>query len=156
MKDRIVGQVKRVNGPVILIKDVTDAAMMEMVRIGEQQLIGEVVKLHDGSATVQVYEDATGICPGDNVYGSGMSLSVELGPGLIGTIYDGIQRPLEKLMGVSGAYISRGVTFPALDHEKKWPFVPTVEVGANLTRGWSSAKCLRPRGSCIRSWYPLP
>ncbi|HKL60098.1 MAG TPA: V-type ATP synthase subunit A [Sphaerochaeta sp.] len=135
MKERIVGQVKRVNGPVILLKDVTDATMMEMVRIGEQQLIGEVVKLHDGLATVQVYEDATGICPGDNVYGSGMSLSVELGPGLIGTIYDGIQRPLEKMMGASGAFISRGVTFPALDHEKKWPFVPTVEVGATLTKG---------------------
>ncbi|MGB4405641.1 MAG: V-type ATP synthase subunit A [Sphaerochaeta sp.] len=135
MKDRIVGQVKRVNGPVIILKDVTDASMMEMVRIGEQQLIGEVVKLYDGRATVQVYEDATGICPGDNVYGSGLSLSVELGPGLIGTIYDGIQRPLEKLMEASGAFISRGISFPALDHEKKWPFVPKVEVGANLTKG---------------------
>ncbi|MFA7127685.1 MAG: V-type ATP synthase subunit A, partial [Sphaerochaeta sp.] len=130
MKERIVGQVKRVNGPVIILKDVNDAMMMEMVRIGEQQLVGEVVKLYDGQATVQVYEDATGICPGDNVYGSGMSLSVELGPGLIGTIYDGIQRPLEKLMGASGAFISRGLNFPAVDHEKLWAFVPTVEVGA--------------------------
>ncbi|MDT4762010.1 V-type ATP synthase subunit A [Sphaerochaeta sp. PS] len=135
MKDRIVGQVKRVNGPVIILKDVSDASMMELVRIGEQQLVGEVVKLYDGLATVQVYEDATGICPGDNVYGSGLSLSVELGPGLIGTIYDGIQRPLEKLMGVSGAFLSRGVNFPALDREKKWHFTPIVEVGSSLTHG---------------------
>ncbi len=118
MKERIIGRVKRVNGPVLIVKDITDAMMMEMVRVGEQQLVGEVVKLYDGQATVQVYEDATGICPGDNVYGSGMSLSVELGPGLIGTIYDGIQRPLEKLMEASGAFISRGLSYDAVDHEK--------------------------------------
>jgi V/A-type H+-transporting ATPase subunit A len=135
MEGRIVGKVKRVNGPVITVKDVSDAMMMEMVRIGEQQLIGEVVKLYDGQATVQVYEDATGLSPGENVYGSGMSLSVELGPGLIGTIYDGIQRPLEKLMGVSGAFISRGLSFPALDHEKLWHFVPTVKEGDTVSAG---------------------
>jgi V/A-type H+-transporting ATPase subunit A len=135
MEGRIVGKVKRVNGPVITVKDVSDAMMMEMVRIGEQQLIGEVVKLYDGQATVQVYEDATGLSPGENVYGSGMSLSVELGPGLIGTIYDGIQRPLEKLMGVSGAFISRGLSFPALDHEKTWHFVPTVKEGDTISAG---------------------
>ena len=104
MERRVVGKVKRVNGPVITLKEVHDAQMMEMVRIGEQQLVGEVIKLFDDEATVQVYEDATGICPGDNVYGSGSSLSCELGPGLIGSIYDGIQRPLEKLMEASGAF----------------------------------------------------
>lgn len=135
MEGRIVGKIKRVNGPVITVKDVTDAKMMEMVRIGEQQLIGEVVKLYNGQATVQVYEDATSLCPGENVYGSDMSLSVELGPGLIGTIYDGIQRPLEKLMEVSGTFISRGLSFPALDHEKLWHFVPAVKEGDTLSGG---------------------
>ncbi|MCH3908219.1 MAG: V-type ATP synthase subunit A [Sphaerochaeta sp.] len=135
MEGRIVGKVKRVNGPVITLKDVTDAQMMEMVRIGEQQLVGEVVKLYDDMATVQVYEDATGICPGDNVYGSGASLSAELGPGLIGTIYDGIQRPLERLMEASGAFIGKGMTFPAINHEKKWHFVPSVKMGDALKGG---------------------
>lgn len=129
MERRVVGKVKRVNGPVITLKEVHDAQMMEMVRIGEQQLVGEVIKLFDDEATVQVYEDATGICPGDNVYGSGSSLSCELGPGLIGSIYDGIQRPLEKLMEASGAFIGRGLSFPAIDHGKKWHFVPSVKVG---------------------------
>jgi V/A-type H+-transporting ATPase subunit A len=109
--------------------------MMEMVRVGEQQLVGEVVKLYDGQATVQVYEDATGICPGDNVYGSGMSLSVELGPGLIGTIYDGIQRPLEKLMEASGAFISRGLSYDPVDHGKQWEFAPVVEAGTSVHAG---------------------
>ncbi|MGH0054393.1 MAG: V-type ATP synthase subunit A [Sphaerochaetaceae bacterium] len=135
MKERIIGRVKRVNGPILIVKDITDAMMMEMVRIGEQQLVGEVVKLYDGQATVQVYEDATGICPGDNVYGSGMSLSVELGPGLIGTIYDGIQRPLEKLMEASGAFISRGLSYTAIDHDKQWEFLPIVEAGALVHAG---------------------
>lgn len=135
MKERIIGRVKRINGPVLIVKDITDAMMMEMVRVGEQRLVGEVVKLYDGLATVQVYEDATGICPGDNVYGSGMSLGVELAPGLIGTIYDGIQRPLEHLMAASGVFISRGLSFNAVDHSKKWPFEPKVKVGDPISGG---------------------
>ena len=135
MERRVVGKVKRVNGPVITLKEVHDAQMMEMVRIGEQQLVGEVIKLFDDEATVQVYEDATGICPGDNVYGSGSSLSCELGPGLSGSIYDGIQRPLEKLMEASGAFIGRGLSFPAIDHGKKWHFVPSVKVGDPVHAG---------------------
>ncbi|MDD4842580.1 MAG: hypothetical protein PHH80_11625 [Sphaerochaetaceae bacterium] len=86
MQDRIVGQVQRVNGPVITVKGITDAMMMELVSVGEQRLVGELVKLSGTRAIVQVYEDATGIAPGDNVYGTGMPLSVELGPGIIGTI----------------------------------------------------------------------
>ena len=135
MKERIIGHVKRVNGPILIVKDISDAMMMEMVRIGEQQLVGEVVKLYDGLATVQVYEDATGICPGDNVYGSGMSLSVQLAPGLIGTIYDGIQRPLEELGAASGAFISRGLTFDAVSHTKRWAFHATVEEGCSVHAG---------------------
>lgn len=135
MQNRIVGQVKRVNGPVITAKNITDAMMMELVYIGEQQLVGEVVKLTGGQATVQVYEDATGIAPGDNIYGSGMPLSVELGPGLIGTIYDGIQRPLEALRETSGDFIAKGVDCPALERNRQWHFVPSVVVGSAIRTG---------------------
>mgnify|MGYP002732271896 CR=1 FL=1 len=137
MQGRIVGQVKRVNGPVITVKGITDAMMMELVRIGEQQLIGELVKLSGDEAVVQVYEDATGIAPGDNVYGSGMPLSVELGPGLIGTIYDGIQRPLEALQKLGGVFITRGLSSPSLDRNRKWHFVPVVAAGDRVTAGAS-------------------
>ena len=107
MQDKIVGRVKRVNGPVLIVKGITDAQMMELVHVGEMRIVGEIVKLNGDEATLQVYEDATGIAPGDNVYGTGMSLSVELGPGLIGNIYDGIQRPLEDLRALSGDFIAR-------------------------------------------------
>ena len=122
MDTRIIGRVKRVNGPVIEASDITDAMMMELVRIGDGKLVGEIVKLSGNTAVIQVYEDTTGIKPGDNVYGSGMPLSVELGPGLIGTIYDGIQRPLEALLEASGEFIKKGITRPALDRDKKWKF----------------------------------
>ncbi len=128
MDDRIIGLVKRVNGPVIEASDITDAMMMELVRIGEGRLVGEIVKLYSGTAVIQVYEDTTGIKPGDNIFGSGMPLSVELGPGLIGTIYDGIQRPLEDLLEASGEFIEKGVTKPALNRTKKWSFVPDPEL----------------------------
>ncbi len=135
MPTRIIGHVKRVNGPVITVCDITDAEMLELVRIGEQQLIGEVVKLFDGEATIQVYEDATGVKPGDNVYGSAMPLCVELGPGIIGSIYDGIQRPLEKLEEASGTFIARGLTFDGIDHKKLWHFIPTVKLGDSVSGG---------------------
>jgi len=135
MPNRIIGHVKRVNGSIITLKDIKDAKMLELCNIGEQKLIGEVVKLFDDEATVQVYEDTTGICPGNNAYGSGMSLSAELGPGLIGSIYDGIQRPLEKLEEASGTFISRGLSFDAIDHKKKWHFIPTVAAGETVRGG---------------------
>lgn len=135
MPIRIIGHVKRVNGPVITVNDITDAQMLELVRIGEQQLVGEVVKLFDNEAIIQVYEDATGIKPGDNVYGSNMPLCVELGPGIIGSIYDGIQRPLEKLEEASGTFIARGLTFDGIDHKKKWFFTPCVKKGDTISAG---------------------
>ena len=124
MNERIIGQIKRVNGPVIEASGITDAMMLELVRVGEIRLVGEVIKLTGESAIIQVYEDTTGLAPGDNIYGSGMPLSVELGPGLIGTIYDGIQRPLEDLLEISGEFIKRGIQSPSLNREKKWHFVP--------------------------------
>jgi len=124
MKERIIGEVKRVNGPVIEAKGVTDAMMLELVRVGEVRLVGELIKLEGDRGVIQVYEDTTGIAPGDNIYGSGMPLSVELGPGLIGTIYDGIQRPLEEIYKLQDAFIQRGIQVPPLDRKKKWHFIP--------------------------------
>lgn len=137
MAERIIGQIKRVNGPVIEVKNVSDALNMELIHVGEAKLIGEVIKLHDDRAVIQVYEDATGLAPEDNVYGSGGPLSVELGPGLIGTIYDGIQRPLDVLRDMSGSYIEKGINAPSLSRDKKWHFVPTegLTAGAEVKGG---------------------
>ncbi|MBN1837033.1 MAG: V-type ATP synthase subunit A [Spirochaetales bacterium] len=136
MEERIIGQVRRVNGPVIEAQGVTDAIMLELVRVGEIRLVGEIIKLAGDSAIVQVYEDTTGVAPGENIYGSGSPLSVELGPGLIGTIYDGIQRPLEAIGAISGSFIRRGIQVPSLDREKRWHFVPaSLEPGAEIAGG---------------------
>jgi V/A-type H+-transporting ATPase subunit A len=135
MSDRIVGQVKRVNGPVIIARGITDAMMLELVHVGESRLVGEIVKLQGDNATVQVYEDTTGLTPGDNIYGSGHPLSVELGPGLIGTIYDGIQRPLEKLYALSGTFIEKGLDVSPLDRNKLWHYKPLLKVGDTVQPG---------------------
>ena len=119
MSERIIGQVKRVNGPVIEAANITDAMMLELVRVSEERLVGEIIKLEGDRAIIQVYEDTTGIAPGNNIYGSGLPLSVELGPGLIGTIYDGIQRPLEAIYDISESFIDRGIDCPSLDRTKK-------------------------------------
>jgi V/A-type H+-transporting ATPase subunit A len=126
MEERIIGQVRRVNGPVIEATGVTDAMMLELVRVGDVRLVGETIKLAGSSAIIQVYEDTTGIAPGDSIYGSGSPLSVELGPGLLGTIYDGIQRPLEQIRDLSGSFIERGIRLPSLNREKKWGFRPAA------------------------------
>jgi V/A-type H+-transporting ATPase subunit A len=136
MEERIIGQVSRVNGPVIEAAGVSDAMMLELVGVGEVRLVGEIIKLAGDRAIIQVYEDTTGIAPGDNIFGSGSPLSVELGPGLIGTIYDGIQRPLEQILNLSGNFIERGIRTPSLDREKKWLFRPAdLAVGAGLSPG---------------------
>jgi V/A-type H+-transporting ATPase subunit A len=135
MINRIIGKVKRVNGPVIEVMGITDAQMFELVRVGEENLIGELIKLETQSAVVQVYEDTTGIAPYDPVYGAGMELSVELGPGMVGTIYDGIQRPLEAIRDISEIYIKRGISVPSLDREKKWHFVPSLKQGDSVSGG---------------------
>jgi V/A-type H+-transporting ATPase subunit A len=136
MEERIIGQVNRVNGPVIEAAGVSDAMMLELVGVGEVRLVGEIIKLAGDRAIIQVYEDTTGIAPGDNIFGSGSPLSVELGPGLIGTIYDGIQRPLEQILKLSGNFIERGIRTPSLDREKKWLFRPAdLAVGTGLSPG---------------------
>jgi len=135
MAERIIGQVVRVNGPVIEAWDVKDAKMFELVWAGEENLIGEIIKLESDRAVIQVYEDTTGIAPNDPIYGSGMPLSIELGPGLIGTIYDGIQRPLEEIKKLSDMYIQKGVQVPALNREKKWHFSPLLVPGSAASGG---------------------
>ncbi|MBU8913426.1 MAG: V-type ATP synthase subunit A, partial [Spirochaetales bacterium] len=135
MDERIVGRIRRVNGPVVEADGVQDAMMMELVQVGKARLVGEIVKLDSGVALVQVYEDTTGVMPGENVYGTGMPLSVELGPGLIGTIYDGIQRPLERIRSATGTFIERGISIPGLDRERSWDFAPACEAGEHASPG---------------------
>lgn len=134
---RIIGQIRRVNGPVIEVKNVTDALNMELIWVGEAGLTGEVIKLHDDKAIIQVYEEPTGLAPCDNVYGSGAPMSVLLGPGMLGTIYDGIQRPLDELRALSGNYIEKGINASPLDQKKLWRFVPNqnIKIGDELTSG---------------------
>ena len=135
MANRIIGRIKKINGPVIEAMGVKDARMFELVRVSDENVVGEVVKLEGESAIIQVYEDTTGIAPEDPIYGSGKPLSVELGPGLIGNIYDGIQRPLERIREKTGIYIKRGISLDSIDREKKWHFVPIVTVGEEISEG---------------------
>lgn len=130
-----IGIVRRVNGPIIEAIGVTDAMMMELVHVGDDRLVGEVIKLAGETAVVQVYEDTTGVAPGDPIYGTGMPLSVTLGPGLMGMIYDGIQRPLAAIRDMSGEYIERGIEISALDTERRHHFVPRVSEGDRVTAG---------------------
>ena len=133
--NRIIGQVDRVNGPVIEAMGVGDAMMFELVMVGIDGLIGEIVKLEGERAIVQVYEDTSGIAPLDPIHGSGMPLSVELGPGLVGNIYDGIQRPLEDIRKLSPRFIERGIHVAALSRERRWPFNPLAREGDTLHGG---------------------
>ena len=125
----------KVSGPLVVAAGLADANMADVVRVGEQGLIGEILTMTGDSASIQVYEETSGLGPGASVETTGSPLSVELGPGLIENIYDGIQRPLEKIMEKAGANITRGIEVPALDREKKWTFTPAVEAGAKVTGG---------------------
>ncbi len=131
----VVGKVYRVVGPVVELEDVTSLRILDMVQVGEEHLIGEVVRLKSGRASVQVYEDTTSLKAGDLVYSEGFPLYVELGPGLLGNIYDGIQRPLEAIKEKEGVYIKRGMHVTPLDHKKKWHFIPSVKQGDTVTPG---------------------
>jgi V/A-type H+-transporting ATPase subunit A len=112
-----------------------DANMFDVVRVSEQRLIGEIIEMHGDRASIQVYEETSGLGPGEKVVSTGVPLSVELGPGLIGSIFDGIQRPLEEIMRVSGTNLERGVDVPSLSREKKWHFTPTAKVGDEVSAG---------------------
>ena len=128
------GILKRIAGPVVTAVDL-DAHMYDVVKVGNEELMGEVIKIDGDDIIIQVYESTTGIRPGEPVINTGLSLAVELGPGLLTSIYDGIQRPLEVLIEKMGNFIARGVTAPGLDHEKKWEFKPVVSAGATVKPG---------------------
>jgi len=123
------GRIVRISGPVIEADSMRGAKMYDVVRVGEENLIGEIIRLNEDNAIIQVYEDTNGLKPGEKVISTGEPLSVELGPGLLTNIYDGIQRPLPDIMKKTGDFISRGVEAPAIDREKKWHFKPSAKPG---------------------------
>ena len=130
-----IGKIVKVAGPLIVAENMGDSKMYDVVRVSEKKLIGEIIELRGDKASIQVYEETSGLGPGESVYSTGMPLSVELAPGLIEGIFDGIQRPLNKLKEVAGDRIQRGVNVPALDHEKLWAFVPKVKEGDTVVAG---------------------
>lgn len=130
-----IGKIVKVAGPLIVAENMGDSKMYDVVRVSEKKLIGEIIELRGDKASIQVYEETSGLGPGEKVYSTGMPLSVELAPGLIEGIFDGIQRPLNKLKEVAGDRIQRGVNVPALDHEKLWAFVPKVKEGDMVVAG---------------------
>ena len=130
------GTIKKIAGPLVIARGMGGANMFDVVRVSEQRLIGEIIEMHGDEASIQVYEETSGLAPGAPVESTGHPMSVELGPGLIGSIYDGIQRPLDDIMKVTGGnLLSRGVEVPALKREKVWHFVPAKKVGDKVTHG---------------------
>ena len=130
------GTIKKVAGPLVIAEGMRDANMFDVVRVSNQRLIGEIIEMHGDEASIQVYEETSGLKPGEPVESTEEPLSVELGPGLIASIYDGIQRPLDDIMKVTGGNnLIRGVEVPALKRDKKWKFVPTVKVGDEVSGG---------------------
>ncbi|MFH1037536.1 MAG: V-type ATP synthase subunit A [PVC group bacterium] len=132
---KAIGKVSRVSGPVVEAKGTGEAFMLEQVEVGPDHLVGEVVHLDGEKVIIQVYEDTTGLAPGTEVYGSGRPLSLELGPGLIGSIFDGIQRPLEVIRSRTGQYIRKGVHVPPLSRDRFWEFEPQAREGQELAAG---------------------
>jgi V/A-type H+-transporting ATPase subunit A len=135
LKEAQKGIIKSIAGPLIIAEQIAGCEMYEVVRVGEEGLMGETIKLIGDQAYIQVYEDTTGLKPGEAVTRTGMPLSVELGPGIMGNFYDGIQRPLQAIKEQAGDYITRGISVPGLDPDKKWDFTPVVEQGVDLVAG---------------------
>ena len=130
-----IGKIKKVAGPLVIAEGMKDANMFDVVRVSDSRLIGEIIEMHGDEASVQVYEETSGLGPGEPVESTGMPLSVELGPGLISSIYDGIQRPLDDIMKICGNNLARGVEVPSLKRDIKWTFVPVAKVGDKVTAG---------------------
>jgi V/A-type H+-transporting ATPase subunit A len=128
-------EIIKVSGPLVVASGCRGAKMYDMVRVSDKKLIGEIIELKNDLAFIQVYEETSGVGPGEPVYLTGEPLSVELGPGLVSSIYDGIQRPLNVIRDISGDFISRGVDVPGLDYNKKWHFIPQTKVGEQVVSG---------------------
>ena len=129
------GTIKKVAGPLVIAEGMRDANMFDVVRVSSQRLIGEIIEIHGDEASIQVYEETSGLGPGEPVESMGVPMSVELGPGLITSIYDGLQRPLDDIMKISGNNLKRGVEVASLKREKKWEFVPVAKVGDEVEAG---------------------
>ncbi len=129
------GTVRKIAGPLVVADNMRDANLFDVVRVSKERLIGEIIEMHGDKASIQVYEETSGLAPGEPVESTGSPLSVELGPGLISNIYDGIQRPLEDIMKLSGSSLQRGVEVPSLNREKKWQFKAIAKAGDKLTAG---------------------
>lgn len=129
------GIIKKVSGPLVIAGQMHDANMFDVVRVSSLGLIGEIIEIHDDEASIQVYEETSGLKPGEQIISTQQPLSVELGPGLIKSIYDGIQRPLDKIEKEAGTNLQRGVNVLALDREKKWEFTAKVSVGERVSEG---------------------
>lgn len=130
-----IGTIKKVAGPLVIAEGMRDANMFDVVRVSKHRLIGEIIEMHGDKASIQVYEETSGLGPGEPVESTGAPLSVELGPGLIRSIYDGIQRPLDDIMKLSGNNLQRGVEVPSLKRDIKWKFTPCVKAGIKVTGG---------------------
>ncbi len=131
----ITGSIIKIAGPVIVGSGMKGTQMHEMVKVGNDKLIGEIIELEGDTATIQVYEETAGMKPGEPIEPTGGPLSVELGPGIIGSIFDGIQRPLEKIKVLTGDYLQRGISVPSLNKDKKWTFKPTLTAGTQVKGG---------------------
>ncbi|MFQ5834932.1 MAG: V-type ATP synthase subunit A [bacterium] len=129
------GQIIKIAGPLVVAQGIPRARMFDVVRVGKERLIGEILEIRGDNASIQVYEETGGLKPGEPVESTYQPLSVELAPGILGNIYDGIQRPLDLIMAMKGDFISRGIELPAIDREKEWDFKPTVKEGEKVTAG---------------------
>ena len=130
-----VGKIIKVSGPLVVAEGMEDANVYDVVEVSDSKLIGEIIEMRGDQASIQVYEETTGIGPGDKVVSTGSPLSIELGPGMIEQMFDGIQRPLESLQAKAGDFLLRGVSVSSLNREKKWEFVPVVNVGDEVSEG---------------------
>lgn len=130
-----VGTIVKVAGPLVVAEGLTGSRMFDLVKVGNEGLMGEIIEMRGHRASIQVYEETQGIGPGAPVVPTGAPLSVELGPGMLGAVYDGVQRPLDAIQAMAGAFLNRGVDAPGLDRDKKWDFVATATVGARVDAG---------------------
>lgn len=139
------GTITKVAGPLVIAEGMRNADMFDVVRVSDKHLIGEIIEMHGDKASIQVYEETAGLGPGEKVVSTGKPLSVELGPGLIGSIFDGIQRPLAEIMKVSGTNLQRGVEVPSLPRDKKWHFTPQKRWAMRLRRATPWVRCRKPQ-----------
>jgi V/A-type H+-transporting ATPase subunit A len=136
MSESSNAKIIKVSGPLVVADGMQGAKMYEVVRVSDKKLIGEIIRLERDKASIQVYEDTSGVGPGEPVIATGETLSVELGPGLLESIYDGIQRPLKDIETASKSpFIARGIDAPGLDRKKKWDFKPVVKAGDKVVEG---------------------